>query len=393
MAWTTEADITASVEKLWRGGKLPAAMLRGDALFPLSIKLKGPSEREAVSEMDAVRRWSAALSARSKERLGAGYRVVTRRRRSPILGENDMPERAVIESFEDAIALISKKKEARLLEKMADETAERLPALLAFIERYPIRALSEAADWPRYVDVCLRVLEAQRPGIYLREFDLPSIHTKFIKTHYKILSELLDLSLPASAVDTACPASDFEGRYGFRRLPVLVRMRLPLGASLFPNGVTDISMTAEEFAACDIPCDSVLVLENLVTFLAVPRDVGRLIIWGAGYCFEHLSAARWLREKKIYYWGDIDTHGLAILSEFRGHFPQAVSLLMDEETLLAHRHLWAEEAKQAPSVPDRLTPAEAALFDALKSGRFGLKPRLEQERIGMAEASAILSKI
>jgi hypothetical protein len=38
---------------------------------------------------------------------------------------------------------------------------------------------------------------------------------------------------------------------------------------------------------------------------------------------------------------DIDTHGFAILSQARSVFPELKSLLMDRETLLANRPLWA----------------------------------------------------
>jgi hypothetical protein len=49
-----------------------------------------------------------------------------------------------------------------------------------------------------------------------------------------------------------------------------------------------------------------------------------------GYGFDNLAAALWLQQKDIYYWGDIDTHGFAILNQLRGFFPHAVSFLMDQ---------------------------------------------------------------
>ncbi|MGI6299138.1 MAG: Wadjet anti-phage system protein JetD domain-containing protein [Saccharofermentanales bacterium] len=44
------------------------------------------------------------------------------------------------------------------------------------------------------------------------------------------------------------------------------------------------------------------------------------MIFGAGYGFDHLASASWLNQKDIYYWGDIDTHGFAILNQLRRLF-------------------------------------------------------------------------
>ncbi len=42
-----------------------------------------------------------------------------------------------------------------------------------------------------------------------------------------------------------------------------------------------------------------------------------------------LAQAGWLARCQVYYWGDIDTHGFAILDQLRTHIPHARSLLMD----------------------------------------------------------------
>ena len=106
-----------------------------------------------------------------------------------------------------------------------------------------------------------------------------------------------------------------------------------------------------------------------------------MVIFGAGYGFDNLSAAAWLRQKRIYYWGDIDTHGFAILHQLRGYFPQTISFLMDQQTLLAHRPLWGVEALPERGTLARLTAGERALFDLLLQNHWGDRVRLEQERI------------
>jgi hypothetical protein len=75
-------------------------------------------------------------------------------------------------------------------------------------------------------------------------------------------------------------------------------------------------------------------------------------------------------------------HGFAILDRLRAWLPRARSVLMDRETLLAHRDRWVTEDRQATSVLRRLTPDEQALYSSLVVDGLGERVRLEQERIG-----------
>ncbi|WP_086857067.1 Wadjet anti-phage system protein JetD domain-containing protein [Amycolatopsis lexingtonensis] len=47
--------------------------------------------------------------------------------------------------------------------------------------------------------------------------------------------------------------------------------------------------------------------------------------------------------KNLVYWGDIDTHGFAILNRVRRSFECTGSMLMDRATLLAHEGQWVGE--------------------------------------------------
>jgi hypothetical protein len=124
--------------------------------------------------------------------------------------------------------------------------------------------------------------------------------------------------------------------------------------------------------------------ENEINFLAFPAVDRSLLIFGAGYGFSALNQANWLRHKPMFYWGDIDTHGFAILNELRGHFPQVQSLLMDSATLLAHRALWGHESSPIQHDLPQLTPDESQVYDTLRQHNLSDALRLEQERIPLA---------
>jgi hypothetical protein len=113
---------------------------------------------------------------------------------------------------------------------------------------------------------------------------------------------------------------------------------------------------------------------------------GSMVVFGAGYGFEVLAGAAWLHQCSIYYWGDIDTHGFAILDQLRAHLPHVQSLLMDRETLMAHRDHWGDEPQPVLRVLPRLDPAERELYDDLRYKcllpNLGANSmRLEQERV------------
>lgn len=143
-------------------------------------------------------------------------------------------------------------------------------------------------------------------------------------------------------------------------------------------------------AALALPVERVFITENETNFLAFPQVTRAIVVFGAGYGWEALARAAWLHQCDLHYWGDIDTHGFAILDQLRGYFPHAASFIMDAETLLAHRSHWGEEPEPARHDLSRLTPAEASVYDDLRFDRLQPRLRLEQERVGFGWLSAQL---
>lgn len=70
----------------------------------------------------------------------------------------------------------------------------------------------------------------------------------------------------------------------------------------------------------------------------------------------------WLTDTEVIYWGDIDTHGFAILDRLRAWLPWVRSALMDRETLMVHRDRWVTEDRPTRSSLTRLTRDEQALY-------------------------------
>ena len=388
MSWTTTADLCAQVRKLWDRGEILAAFVTGQALFPRRLVLKAPASAEMAERFDQARAWSAELRAMTH------CRVEMREFRHRILGANALPREAWIDTADDALALIGKQRDAARFTALIDLTRKHQPQLLAWLAKRPLRALELANEWSRLLEIILWLQAHPRPGVYLRQVDIPGVHSKFIEAHRGVLVELLDSVLSSAAIDPAASgASQFTGRYGFRDKPVRIRFRVldPRHALLPGALVQDISLDATSFARLDCNVSRVFITENEINFLAFPQVKDGLVIFGSGYGFEMLKKAEWLSRCRVHYWGDIDTHGFAILDQLRSQFDHVESLLMDRNTLLEFESQWGEEENQALRDLPRLNAAEMALYDDLRDNRIRRHLRLEQERIGFGWVESAVS--
>ncbi len=397
--WTTPAQLRAHTEKLWNQGKLLAALCDAGPVFPLRLPLKGPDPRALSDDFAAVRAWSAALLEAAAGQGGAGYRVELREVRHRVIGTNRLPAAVWLDTPDDAFALIGRRAEARRFRSVLALVDEREPALRPWIVRRPLKTLELAAtepqpgSWPRLLDVVAWLRANPRPGCYPRQVDLAGVDTKFIEQHQGVLAELFDLALPPQAIDPdARGQAGFARRYGFRDKPERVRLRfLDADASPLPLLCDqDLMITAVDLERLHPPVRRAFITENEINFLAFPAHPHSLVLLGGGYGFAGLAKTDWLQDCEVHYWGDIDTHGFAILSQLRAALPQAKSLLMDRATLLAHRAQWVREPSPTRAALPHLTMDEAALYAELCDDRHGQCVRLEQERIGFGRLTTAL---
>jgi hypothetical protein len=381
MSWTTPADLRAQVQRLWDRGELLRAAGVPDALsWPLRLTLKAPGAADLSDRFEAVRDWVHAVADTPQ------VRIEWRQWKHRVQGAQQLPASVWLDTLQDALVFIGKVRQAQRFVAVWQQTAAVQPALLAWLTRRPLRALDLADRWERLLNVVTWLQAHPRPGVYLRQVDVPSVDSKFIEVHRGILAELLDLALPPEAIERdATGVAQFTRRFGFLDKPVRIRFRL-LDPSLpsLPgcSGLPDITLDAASFARLTLPIAHVFITENETNFLAFPQVTSAIVVFGAGYGWEALARASWLHRCQLHYWGDIDTHGFAILDQLRAHFPGVVSFLMDSETLLAHRLHWGEEPDPVRHDLPLLMPEEMAVYDDLRFDSLQPRLRLEQERIG-----------
>lgn len=388
MSWTKPRDFRTQLEKLWERGDMLSSLVTGESLFPRRLTLKYPTSAEIADRFDEVRTWV-------KEVRAAPYcRVETREFNHRTVGRNSVPAEVWIDTLDDAATFISKRKEVARFVALIEETQQTQPKLLDWLAKRPMRALDLADDWSRLLGIVAWMQAHPRPDVYLRQVDIPNVHSKFIEAHRSVLSELFDRVLDPETIDfTATGASGFAMRYGFRDKPLRIRFRLLDPKQIPPTHGQDITLDAASFAQLNPLVSQVFIIENEINFLAFPLLNESLVIFGAGYGFEMSRHATWLSCCRIYYWGDIDTHGFAILDQLRNQFAHVESLLMDRATLLKFEPLWGEEEKQTLRDLPRLTPEELSLYNDLRDNRIRKNIRLEQERIGFGWLETVLKKL
>ena len=388
MSWTKPKDLRAQLEKLWERGDMLSSLVTGEPLFPRRLTLKCPTSTEMVDRFDEVRTWVGEIHT-------VQYcRVETREFKHRIFGTNSIPAEAWIDSLDDAATFIAKRKDIARFVALVNETKQSQPDLLEWLKKRPMRALALADEWTRLLAIVDWIQANPRPNIYLRQVDIPGVHTKFIEANRSVLAELFDIVLPQERVDlTASGVGRFAERYGFRDKPLRIRFRM-LDPHAIPFALgQDITLDSQSFASLNPIVSRVFITENEINFLAFPLIRDSLVIFGAGYGFEMLKQAEWLSGCKIYYWGDLDTHGFAILDQLRNQFPHAESILMDKATLLKFELLWDIEEQQTLRDLPRLTPAELSLYNELRDNRICKNLRLEQERIGFTWLRSALEKL
>ncbi|MEK6747952.1 MAG: Wadjet anti-phage system protein JetD domain-containing protein [Pseudomonadota bacterium] len=376
--WTHSADVHAQLEKLWARGDLLASLATGVSLFPQRLMLKAPTARELTERFDEVRAWIAELRALTH------CRVELREVHHRVLGHNAIPAEIWIDTLDDALVMLAKQHDALRFDSVLARTQARQPMLLDWIAKHPLRALALADAWEPLLDVVAWMQAHPRPNVYLRQVDIVGVHSKFIEAHRGVLAELLDIILPSAAIDVAATGvGQFARRYGFCDKPSRIRFRVldPACAILPGTNMQDVTLDVDSFAHLKLKVTRVFITENEINFLSFPHLAASMVVFGAGYGFEHLAQARWLMHCKIYYWGDIDTHGFAILDQLRSHFAHVESLLMDRATFDKFKSHWSAEEKPVLRDLPRLTDAERALYDDLRDRRVGSNVRLEQERI------------
>jgi hypothetical protein len=343
--------------------------------WPLSINLGEPTERDVSGHVEHLRQWISAWSA------WVGDEVRWSEVQWPRLGTQRLPARLELASPHAVACLIGEGPRFALACERRDELVRRWQSLTASptIARYfDVLADYPAVEHRRLVDLLSWLIEHPASNHALRELPIEGIHTKWIeKSRRTLVADLIQ------AIGGGPRSGDFYDICGLRRPQHRIRLLVlcPVLRKV-AGGLRDLEAPLPELPRLQLMPSRVLVIENLESGLSLPDIPGTVAFLKLGASVGLLGTIPWLQGVECLYWGDIDTHGFAILDHARATLHNVRSILMDEPTLVACRALWGTELQPYPDATlTNLTTGELTLFRDLRTNRWGQSIRLEQERI------------
>ena len=325
------------------------------------------NEREALANQSAAaewtRQWRAAVE---KYDLSVDWES----RNWARVGRQSLPVRLRLNSADEIAAfvgtevekewLVYKERSGIVRGRLGDSFAVRstLKSKLSQLARF------DAAEFETVVRVVEWLRDNHLQPLRPRQLPIRGVDSKWFSAHRGLVVALLKSIGHKEAVTIL----DAEPR---------AKMRM-LDSALKPWGLSYVEAPLSQLSQLPISPQLAFVFENLETVLAMPEWPGAVAIHGNGYFVNAVQRFEWLRKAHVIYWGDLDSHGFAILSILRAYLPNVESVLMDEATLLAHRDMWVIEEKPKRGPIARLNSAEKR---ALERVRLDGDIRLEQERI------------
>lgn len=408
-AWTQPVDVVEALRRRWETGVLPRALADGQQWVPFSFAVRGPTARQIAETPDAVRSWlelwqpsvgrpwrvqTTVATAPGAARLAADAAIAAAADGAQDSGDPDgpdtepgvlrIPEAVWIDEPASAWTLLQVQPDVAWLTERLDTAARETPRLREWMGAYPLRVLALRDDWDTLMATVVWISRQSRRDLYLRQVDVPGVDTRFLERHRNVLTDLLDRQLPTGRIDRTAARAEFEQRFGFRRRPTFVRFRPLRGDQRFA-GLPDLSVRSEDFAALAPIGARVMIVENEASYLAAPDLTDTVLVLGsAALAGDGVTVPPWLVERELLYWGDIDTHGFAVLDRLRHRHPRVRSLLMDRATLHEHRGHWGREDSPKVVMLDRLDDEEQSTYREITENVHGPSVRLDSERVRMS---------
>ncbi len=367
-------DIYLKLQKIYNKGDIFKNYIENKDLFPIKIRLKKVQEKDIQGYFSVLLHKIKTLK---ESKLPIEYQEFSFKR----IGTQLLPVLIKIDTVEEYLDIINKQEYYDNFILNYHKVIFKYPNLKDLIYQKPMLVLEYSLDWDKFFLIIDFFISNKKPNIYIREISLENIDTKYIEKHIKILDILLSNLL---GTDTLKNASDmrFEKKYNLKYQLPQVRFRI-IDDDLSICGLKDLTLPINEFESLIVKCKKVFIVENKITFLAFPKIDNSIVIFGSGYSIGILQNTKWLSDKEIYYWGDIDIDGFAILSQIRGYFNHVESILMTSEIIEKFKNRAVSYQNKTVRFPTlvNLTVQEMIVYTKLIDNFYGINFRLEQEKL------------
>ncbi len=380
-------EIKAKINKWWDDGSFLQASLRGQVYFKREVPKIGLDDVKNIHEqVDAVFKSQDELVKNSKEVKGYGYSIEWQEKNFRNIGSNRFIKRITVDSEIDFLKLIGKEKEFDLFNKKTTYILGVLPELESWIIENPLSVIANSEKWTDLLKV-LKYFKNEHIAnkYYIRELPV-SVDTKFIEKNSTLIRSLLDFLIPNKIITS----KNFNERYSIKDKEKLIRVRILCDKLSKVYIYNDFSIKLSDFVLREINSLDIIITENELNFLTLPKRENTIAIWsGGGFQISYIANIEWLKRKRLFYWGDIDAAGLSILSQLRTYYPSAQSVLMDGDVFEKYYDNGKTDKTISAKNLRGLTTEEIKFYNYLNDNKL----RLEQEKIPQKEIITLLNEI
>lgn len=338
-----------------------------------------------------------------EERKSTGCEVIWQQRNFRSLAEQDVPTHLSIQDVSSIASLLGSDEERQLQNWLSKirYIIESLSLQSHSLQLNAHQSSSYERNWQHQLfqalidhletldsfekgdlDLLIRLLPQLQKGMgrgsYLRALPVTFVDTKFIEKNIRIIE-----SVVAALIDRNVADAGLMGWLDCKEKPkdwLLVKPLCEETKSLL-GGLPLLRLSSDTLQNFELPARNILVIENEQSCLALSNVPHTIAVSGGGKNVSWMKAG-WLADKNVGYWGDIDSEGLAILSDARSKLSGIIPLMMDELTVRNFAERMVPEPDSVSKDPVALTKTELALFKVLRSDQYADK-RLEQERLPM----------
>lgn len=369
-------------KKEWENRRNLKQRLLNQRPFPIEISLKVPTDQQARDNLghfhaffkawkdfaypELVEWQERQYRQLSEQRVPVKLRIFSLQQLTELLGAEQQLENWLnkISSFLQQ-SFVHDRHQHRLFQTLIHHLEQ--------IERY------SQQEWQWLIQLIEQLKPNIGAGLYLRALPLSAVNTKFLEQNL-LLTEVICNVLYDDEIVLAggllAWLDCLDSPKGWLTIkPVCPNVQEKLG------GLPVFQLSTEVLDQFELPAERIIVVENIQSGLACPNLENSIVVCGGGKNISWMNA-KWLQHKQVFYWGDIDSEGLNILSMVRQKIPHVIALMMDEATVLQFQNHMVDEPDSIFSEPQYLTADELKLFHDLRAQTFKNR-RLEQERISV----------
>ncbi len=343
------------------------ALVNNTNLFPLNIR--GNKKFSQLDYTDALKTFED-LFKNSKNKTGFGYSFEYEEKKQIKI------TKVFFETEKDYIKFIDKEKQTEAFKSNISFLKEKLP----INEKIILSNISKISKWS--TSFCKNttlitsfLINNPQSNLYQRELPIP-VPTKFLENNINIITSFVSNFITLLNVDNKYQ------KLGLIDKSFILKIRGKSAFNILDNRNREsctsdtIYLTPKDFESFTHSASRIFIVENETTFYNFPLAENDLCLYSGGFSILSFKDNKYLSQNNLYYFGDIDEHGFAILSMFRKIYPNTESVFMNMETINLFKK-YCIKGKTYTGILDNLTVEELIAFEYIQSNNL----RLEQEKI------------